>query len=248
MYPHMDAMLKIVCPREQLAKTADMEDWSVEKLRDYQRAVRFWKTMWFIQRHRHWVTQCKVSEIPGRRENQTFWRAPPLSIPIRANVLQFDWRKFIDSHKLINGRMFDVIVTDPPWTLATEKCTRGVALNYDQITDDKLLKAVPWGHLLEDRGVLMVWVINAKVTYTIKFLKSRGFKLVESMTWLKMSSKRLLARGHGYYLQHAKEECIIAVKGDTSKFRWDQFTLNFAAEKRCQSQKPAAFYDTCESL
>eukprot|EP00494_Astrolonche_serrata_P027510 UN27773 len=246
-YPQFDSLLKITCPREQLCETKDLENWSDEKLLKYQKAVRFWKQMWFLQRFRHYQAECRMAEIPGQREEQTFWRAPPLAMPVRANVLTFDWKKFGDSHKEVSGKLFDIIATDPPWTLATEKSTRGVALNYDQITDALLLKAVPWFDLMAENGVLLMWVINAKMTYALNFLADRGFKVLENMTWLKMSQKRLFARGHGYYLQHAKEECIVVTKGNVEDFNWEAFLLNFAAEKRCQSQNLPSFM-TCVKL
>lgn len=248
MFQHIDALLKVTVPREKLLEPEDLKKLSNKELKKYQKAVHLWKTLWFMQKFRHYQHHCRTCEIPGQRENQTFWRAPPLSIPVRANVLKFDWDQFCASQKKHGGRMFDVIVTDPPWTLATEKSTRGVALNYDQITDSVLLKAIPWASLLSENGIVFMWVINAKIVYALEFLKKQGFNILECMSWLKMSQNRLLARGHGFYLQHAKEDCIVAYRGDISKFKWENFITAMAAEKRCQSQKPAQFYDMVESI
>lgn len=165
------------------------------------------------------------------------------------NVLTFDWDKFIAKHRVFaGGSLFDVIVTDPPWTLATEKSTRGVALNYDQINDKVLLNKVPFHKLMNPNGVIFMWVINAKMCWAMDWLKEQGYKVIECITWLKMSTNRLMARGHGYYLQHAKEDCLIAVKGNVSHFKWENITASFAAEKRSQSQKPSDFYDMIESF
>merc|ERR1712224_195233 len=101
---------------------------------------------------------------------------------------------------------------------------------------------------MNDNGVIFMWVINAKMLWAIDFLAKEGFKVVETISWLKMSSNRLLARGHGFYLQHAKEDCIVATKGNVADLNWETISLNFVAEKRCQSQKPAQFYDMVESL
>jgi len=248
MYPNIDALLKVTVPREILLSRQELETLSDAQLRKYHRAISYWKSLWFMQKFRHFAHHCRTCEIPGQRENQTFWRAPPLSIPVRADVLNFDWPKFQASQMKHGGRMFDVIVTDPPWTLATEKSTRGVALNYDQITDQKLINAVPWYDLLNDNGLIFMWVINAKMVYALGLLKDLGFKILENMSWLKMSQNRLFARGHGFYLQHAKEDCIVATKGDVTDFNWEQYVTAMAAEKRCQSQKPAQFYDMVEAI
>jgi len=248
LYPHFDALLDTVVPREKLLEGKELAALSNAELLRYQRAVDFWHTLWFLQTYQHYHQECRACEIPGETENNSFWRAPPLAIPVRANVLTFEWDKFIKDQKHLLGRGFDVIVTDPPWTLATEKSTRGVALNYDQITDSRLINAVPWYNLASDNAIVFMWVINAKMTYALGLLENFGFSILENMTWVKMSSKRLLARGHGYYLQHAKEECIIATKGDPSVFRWEKCVSNLMASKRCQSQKPASFYDMVEQV
>jgi len=248
LYPHFDALLDTVVPREKLLTPEKIKKLSNEKLLRYQRAIDFWHTLWFLQKYQHYHHECRTCEIPGESENNSFWRAPPLSIPVRANVLTFEWDKFIKDQKHLLGRGFDVIVTDPPWTLATEKQTRGVALHYDQITDSKLINAVPWYDLASENAIVFMWVINAKMTYALNLLKEFGFNILENMTWVKMSSKRLLARGHGYYFQHAKEECIIATKGNRNVFRWEKCVSNLMASKRCQSQKPASFYDMVECV
>ena len=95
-----------------------------------------------------------------------------------SNLTFLVFEKFKVSLKKWNhGKKFDVIVTDPPWTLATEKSTRGVALNYDQITDVRLMNAVPFYDLInDDGGAIFMWVINAKLKWSLDFLREKGFK------------------------------------------------------------------------
>jgi len=250
MWQYMDSLQKRTCPLEKLLSDEELAKLTDEELRSYAQTVEYWRTLWWVQKYRHWHQEIRCTEIPGPKKDQTFWRCPPLSIPVQANVLDFDWDRFKESHRMFSrsGKLFDCIVTDPPWTLATEKSTRGVALNYDQITDRVLLNAVPFSTLMNDNGVIFMWVINAKLIWAIDWLENSGFKVVECITWLKMSSNRLMARGHGYYLQHAKEDCIVAVKGDTSGFNWENLTGSLVAEKRCQSQKPSDFYDMVEQF
>jgi mRNA (2'-O-methyladenosine-N6-)-methyltransferase len=40
--------------------------------------------------------------------------------------------------------------------------------------------------------------------------------LVDEIVWVKMTVNRRLAKSHGYYLQHAKEVCMVAVKNPSS--------------------------------
>ena len=39
-------------------------------------------------------------------------------------------------------------------------------------------------------------------------------RLVDEIVWVKMTVNRRLAKSHGYYLQHAKEVCLVGKKGD----------------------------------
>jgi mRNA (2'-O-methyladenosine-N6-)-methyltransferase len=36
---------------------------------------------------------------------------------------------------------------------------------------------------------------------------------VDEVVWVKMTVNRRLAKSHGFYLQHAKEVCLVARKG-----------------------------------
>ena len=38
--------------------------------------------------------------------------------------------------------------------------------------------------------------------------------LVDEIVWVKMTVNRRLAKSHGYYLQHAKEVCLVGKKGN----------------------------------
>lgn len=39
-----------------------------------------------------------------------------------------------------------------------------------------------------------------------------GYKLVDEISWIKKTINGKIAKGHGFYLQHAKESCLIGVK------------------------------------
>ena len=43
-------------------------------------------------------------------------------------------------------------------------------------------------------------------------MENWGYKLVDELTWVKKTVNSKIAKGHGFYLQHAKESCLIGVK------------------------------------
>ena len=55
---------------------------------------------------------------------------PPLSVPINADIRNFDWAAFGERQFEVAGRYYDVIMMDPPWQLATANPTRGVFFNF----------------------------------------------------------------------------------------------------------------------
>ena len=61
---------------------------------------------------------------------------------------------------------------------------------------------------------MFIWVINAKYRFALRMFDKYGYKLVDEITWVKQTVNGKIAKGHGFYLQHAKETCLIGVKGD----------------------------------
>jgi len=58
-----------------------------------------------------------------------------------------------------------------------------------------------------------------------------------------------MAKGHGYYLQHAKETCLVGKKGeDPPSCRHSVCSDVIFAERRGQSQKPERIYEMIEEL
>ena len=45
-------------------------------------------------------------------------------------------------------------------------------------------------------------------------IENWGYKVVDEITWVKKTVNGKIAPSHGFYLQHAKESCIIGVKGN----------------------------------
>ncbi|OBZ83145.1 putative N6-adenosine-methyltransferase MT-A70 [Choanephora cucurbitarum] len=165
--------------------------------------------------------------------------APEWCIPIKANVMTYDW----DS--LAKEVQFDVIVTDPPWQLATHAPTRGVAIAYQQLPDI-CIEEIPIPKL-STNGFLFIWVINNKYAKAFELMERWGYSYVDDITWVKQTVNRRMAKGHGYYLQHAKETCLVGVKGKPN-CRHSVGSDVIFSERRGQSQKPEELYELIEEL
>jgi len=172
---------------------------------------------------------------------------PKNSIPINADVRTFDFKKLQDAQKKLGGRLFDVIMIDPPWQLSTSMPSRGVAIAYQSLSDE-VIERIPIPKL-QDNGFIFLWTINAKYALSVKLLERWGYSLVDEVTWIKKTINGKIAKGHGFYLQHAKESCLIGVKGKlNSNFKKNIGSDIIFSQRRGQSQKPEEIYTTIEEL
>lgn len=176
-----------------------------------------------------------------RRFDPSEWQVPPHCIPILADVRTYNWRLLYEMSQ------FDVIMMDPPWQLATSNPTRGVALSYGQLTNKDIID-IPI-HNLQENGLLFIWVINSSFDFAMTLFDTWGYEIVDELVWAKLTVNRRLAKSHGYYLQHAKEMCLVGVKGKgpekTTQAKMSDVILS---ERRGQSQKPDEIYDLIEAL
>lgn len=99
---------------------------------------------------------------------------PEDCVPIRADVRTFDFLELRASQIRHGGRLFDVIMMDPPWKLGSSNPSRGVAIEYPKLTDHEI-KAVPIPQLQEN-GFLFLWVINSKLETGLEMLEFWGYK------------------------------------------------------------------------
>ena len=178
-----------------------------------------------------------VDDIP-----ESEWMVPPQCIPIHANVVTYDWSK------LYENTDFDVIMMDPPWQLATANPTRGVSLGYSQLTDHSIADLpIP---KLQKNGFIFVWVINAKYQWTLEQFKKWGYEFVDEIVWVKVTNSRRLAKSHGFYLQHAKEVCLVGRRGEKPPGMSDKAVGSdiIFAPRRGQSQKPTEIYELIEEM
>ena len=125
------------------------------------------------------------------------------AVPICADVTEFTFQALIQKQLEVAQREFDVIMMDPPWRLSSSQPSRGVAIQYDTLGDEQIASIpIP---ILQKEGFLFIWVINAKFQWTVNVMeKNWGYKVVDSINWVKKTVNGKIAKGHGYYLQHAK--------------------------------------------
>ena len=83
---------------------------------------------------------------------------------------------------------------------------------------------------------------------TLNLLKEWGYTFIDEITWVKMTVNRRLAKGHGYYLQHAKETCLVGMKGNPTYNKDIELSDVIFSPRRGQSQKPEEIYEMIEKL
>ena len=54
---------------------------------------------------------------------------------------------------------------------------------------------------------------HAKYKFCLDLFKKWGYTFIDEIVWVKTTVNRRLAKSHGFYLQHAKEGCLVAKKG-----------------------------------
>jgi mRNA (2'-O-methyladenosine-N6-)-methyltransferase len=72
-------------------------------------------------------------------------------------------------------------------------------------------------------------------------------RLIDELSWVKETVNGKIAKGHGYYLQHTKENCLIGVKGNPKFINNICFDIIFSI-RRGQSQKPQEMYEIIEKI
>mmetsp|Transcript_13151 Transcript_13151/g.16490 ORF Transcript_13151/g.16490 Transcript_13151/m.16490 type:complete len:225 (+) Transcript_13151:2011-2685(+) len=166
---------------------------------------------------------------------------PLQSIPIRCDVRTLPWKK------LGLWCQFDVVMMDPPWQLASKAPTRGVALGYSQLPNREIMDMpIP---LIQSNGFIFIWVINSRYSFALEMMQHWGYEFVDDITWVKSTVNGRLAKGHGFYLQHAKESCLVGMKGNRPESLQGNISPDvIVSQRRGQSQKPEEIYKLIETL
>lgn len=167
-------------------------------------------------------------------------------IPICEDIRLFDFKSLAQKQKdLANGRLFDAIMMDPPWQLSSSQPTRGVAIAYDTLNDSTITE-LPI-EILQNDGFIFIWTINAKFKTSLDLMKKWGYTYHDEIVWVKQTVNGKIAKGHGYYLQHTKETCLVGKKGNPVYNRDVMCDVIFS-RRRGQSQKPEEIYKFIEAL
>ena len=105
-------------------------------------------------------------------------------------------------------------------------------------------------HDLQTDGYIFIWVINAKYRFALDMMTEWGYTLVDDIVWVKQTVNGKINKGHGYYLQHAKETCLVGHKGAMRNRDIEVEALPdvIFSQRRGQSQKPEEIYEIAESL
>jgi len=195
-----------------------------------------------------WGELYQDSNVIEPEKNDYVCIIPENACPIRADVREFDFMRFVSFVKEKRGRKFDIIMMDPPWKLTTANPTRGVSISYACLTDQELLN-LPVPELQTD-GFLFIWVINSKMALAWDMFDKWGYNVIDSVDWVKMTVNRRVASGHGYYLQHASEKCLVGLKGSFPPGYNESHNVPdiIYSLRRGQSQKPEEIYEYCEDL
>lgn len=66
-----------------------------------------------------------------------------------------------------------------------------------------------------------MWIVNQKLSVALDLVNEWGYKLIDDITWIKVNENGRyimrndgdiidrISKNHGFYLQHAKETCLV---------------------------------------
>ncbi|KAL7668025.1 hypothetical protein ACOME3_008743 [Neoechinorhynchus agilis] len=186
------------------------------------------------------VASCKyvhyqIEDLPMRRKKKPVAGIPP-------QWIQCDIRKF----DLSCLGKFSIIMADPPWDIHME-------LPYGTMADDEMWALnIP---SLQDEGYIFLWVTGRAMERGRECLKIWGYTRVDEIAWVKINQlPRIIRTGRtGHWLNHGKEHCLVAVKGNLATSKFDEFYPGIdcdviVSEVRATSRKPDEIYGIIERL
>jgi len=135
---------------------------------------------------------------------------------------------------------FPVIMADPPWDIHME-------LPYGTMSDDEMRRMNV--QVLQDDGVIFLWVTGRAMELGRECLDIWGYKFVQELLWVKTNQlQRIIRTGRtGHWINHSKEHCLIGLKG-SPRFNNNIDCDVVCAEVRETSRKPDEMYDLLERL
>eukprot|EP00045_Choanoeca_perplexa_P015755 m.203219 g.203219 ORF g.203219 m.203219 type:complete len:480 (+) comp17070_c1_seq3:125-1564(+) len=136
---------------------------------------------------------------------------------------------------------FSVIMADPPWHIHMD-------LPYGTMEDHEM-RSLPIPQLQDD-GYIFLWVTGRAMELSRELLQVWGYNRVDELIWVKTNQlQKLIRTGRtGHWMNHAKEHCVIGVKGNPQAYNRGLDCDVLVAEVRQTSQKPDEVYGLIERL
>ncbi|CAK55634.1 unnamed protein product (macronuclear) [Paramecium tetraurelia] len=152
-------------------------------------------------------------------------------ILICTDVKLMDFQKLREDQLKTLRQLYDVLMMDPPRQLSSSQPSRGVAIAYQFMTDENIRK-MPI-ETLQENGIILIWKINTKYKVTCKQIEQWGYNVIDEIKWCKKTVNWKIAKGHGFYLQHAKENW----HKRQSKFDPNRLRQDVTKEVKVRNQK-----------
>eukprot|EP00924_Labyrinthula_sp_SR-Ha-C_P000102 snap_masked-scaffold_39-processed-gene-1.26-mRNA-1 protein AED:0.25 eAED:0.25 QI:0/-1/0/1/-1/1/1/0/394 len=145
-------------------------------------------------------------DVESQFGNFSCWIMPPFSSFCRTNLLTGNYIKLIENWK------FKATMIDPPWTLGGSSPTRGLHINYEQLSDEELL-GFDFTSIMGN-GYYFIWCINSKLELCLEWMQKYNVRRIEVIEWIKITDKDRPFSSMGHWLRHRKEMCLVGRKGE----------------------------------
>ena len=122
-------------------------------------------------------------------------------------------------------------MADPPWYIHMD-------LPYGTMEDKEML-ALPIKQLQDD-GYMFLWVTGRSMELGRELLNKWGYTQSDELIWVKTNQlQHLIRTGRtGHWLNHAKEHCLVGIKGRPANSNRGLDCDVLVAEVRATSHKP----------
>ncbi len=121
-------------------------------------------------------------------------------------------------------------------------------LPYGTCNDTELLN-LPL-NILQDEGILLLWVTGRAIELGKESLKKWGYKVINEISWVKTNQLgRTIVTGRtGHWLNHSKEHLLLGLKGDPEWLNRNIDLDIIVSPTRETSRKPDEVYGIVERL
>eukprot|EP00924_Labyrinthula_sp_SR-Ha-C_P012394 augustus_masked-scaffold_10-processed-gene-5.57-mRNA-1 protein AED:1.00 eAED:1.00 QI:0/0/0/0/1/1/3/0/1641 len=146
-------------------------------------------------------------ELSTTRVKVLRWLEPKGAIRIKGDVFEF-LNKYV-------GKLFDVVIIDPPYKFCSKDSIRGPSNNFNQVNDkglvDLSLKRVVRNSLV------FVWTFWGKRDLTFQLINKWGLKHVDHLLWIKTTKTGKIRSTLGNLTLKCVEELLICRIGELPK-------------------------------